>query len=86
MRHAIEKSCNVYFYTLGKMLGVDRIHKWATASGSAAQTGIDLPNEIQGLMPSTEWKKRVRAERGIRAKRFGLHRAGPGRVTPLSLA
>ncbi len=35
MRHAIEKSCNVYFYTLGNMLGVDRIHKWATRSGSA---------------------------------------------------
>ena len=35
MRHAIEQSCNVYFYTLGNMLGVDRIHKWATRSASA---------------------------------------------------
>ena len=33
MRHAIEKSCNVYFYTLGNMLGVDRIHKWASLLG-----------------------------------------------------
>ena len=33
LRHAIEQSCNVYFYTVGNMLGVDRIHKWATALG-----------------------------------------------------
>ena len=37
MRHAIEKSCNVYFYTLGNMLGVDRIHKWATRLGLGVQ-------------------------------------------------
>ena len=45
MRHAIEKSCNVYFYTLGNMLGVDKIHKWAEKLGLAGKTGIDLPNE-----------------------------------------
>ena len=33
MRHALEKSCNVYFYTLGNMLGVDKIHKWAEKLG-----------------------------------------------------
>ena len=43
MRHAIEKSCNVYFYTLGNMLGVDKIHKWAEKLGLAGKTGIDLP-------------------------------------------
>ena len=37
LRHAIEKSCNVYFYTLGNMLGVDRIHKWAVNLGLARQ-------------------------------------------------
>ena len=43
MRHAIEKSCNVYFYTLGKMLEVDRIHKWASLLGLGERSGIDLP-------------------------------------------
>ena len=45
MRHALEKSCNVYFYTLGNMLGVDRIYKWAEKLGLVGKTGIDLPNE-----------------------------------------
>ena len=51
MRHAIEKSCNVYFYTLGNMLGVDRIHKWASLLGLGERSGIDLPNEVNGLVP-----------------------------------
>ena len=53
MRHAIEKSCNVYFYTLGNMLGVDKIYKWAEKLGLAGKTGIDLPNEQESLVPST---------------------------------
>ena len=51
MRHAIEKSCNVYFYTLGNMLGVDKIYKWAEKLGMVGKTGIDLPNEQESLIP-----------------------------------
>ena len=47
MRHAIEKSCNVYFYTLGNMLGVDRIHKWARAARPGGQER-DRPAERGG--------------------------------------
>ena len=57
LRHAIEDSCNVYFYTIGNMLGIDKIHKWATLLGLGEKTGIDLPNETQGLVPSPEWKR-----------------------------
>jgi penicillin-binding protein 2 len=57
MRQAIEKSCNVYFYTVGNMTGIDKIHKWATLLGLGEKTGIDLPNEAQGLVPSPEWKR-----------------------------
>ncbi|HSP90892.1 MAG TPA: penicillin-binding protein 2, partial [Vicinamibacterales bacterium] len=57
LRHAIEKSCNTYFYTVGNMVGVDRLNKWATALGLAGRTGIDLPNEAESLVPSTAWKK-----------------------------
>jgi penicillin-binding protein 2 len=57
LRHAIERSCNVYFYTVGNMVGIDKIHKWATLLGLGEKTGIDLPNEIQGLVPSPEWKR-----------------------------
>ena len=47
MRQAMEQSCNVYFYTLGNMTGVDKIHKWATLLGLGEKTGIDLPNEVE---------------------------------------
>ena len=83
----IEKSCNVYFYTVGNMLGVDRMHKWASALGLGELSGIDLPHEIQGLMPSTEWKTQ-REEREVvrRARRSRSRSARAGAVTPISLA
>jgi penicillin-binding protein 2 len=87
MRHAIEKSCNVYFYTLGNMLGVDRIHKWATRLGVGQKNGIDLPNEREGLVPSTEWKRRVKNEKWYAGETISVA-IGQGQVnvTPLSLA
>jgi penicillin-binding protein 2 len=87
MRHAIEKSCNVYFYTLGNMLGVDRINKWAVKLGLAGKTGIDLPNEIESIVPSTEWKQRVRGERWYPGETISVS-IGQGQVsvTPASLA
>jgi penicillin-binding protein 2 len=87
MRRAIEQSCNVYFYTLGQMLGVDRIHKWASAMGLGENNGIDLPNEVSGLVPSEEWKLRVRKERWYPGETISVA-IGQGQVnvTPLSLA
>ena len=87
MRHAIEKSCNVYFYTLGNMLGVDRMHKWATRLGLGVKSGIDLPNEVEGLMPSTEWKRRRHNERWYAGETISVA-IGQGQVsvTPISQA
>ena len=79
MRHAIEKSCNIYFYTLGKMLEVDRIHKWASLLGLGERSGIDLPGELKGLVPSTEWKKTTREHEVVSGRDdLGLDRPGPG--------
>ncbi|MGB9205692.1 MAG: penicillin-binding protein 2, partial [Terriglobales bacterium] len=55
---AIFQSCDVFFYTLAEKLGIDRIAKYATAFGLGQKTGIDLPNEVTGVMPSEEWKIR----------------------------
>ena len=55
---AIYQSCDVFFYTLAEKLGIDRIAKYATMLGLGQKTGIDLPNEASGLMPSEEWKIR----------------------------
>jgi penicillin-binding protein 2 len=87
MRTALEKSCNVYFYTLGNMLGVDKIHKWAEKLGLSGTTGIDLPNEQESLVPSTEWKRQRYGERWYPGETISVS-IGQGQVsvTPASLA
>ncbi|MCE5263899.1 MAG: penicillin-binding protein 2 [Deltaproteobacteria bacterium] len=56
LHRAIVESCDVYFYNLGKMLGVDRIASYAKAFGLGAPLGIDLPREKGGLIPTKAWK------------------------------
>ena len=87
MRHALEKSCNVYFYTLGNMLGVDKIHKWAEKLGVAGKTGIDLPNEQESIVPSTEWKRQRTGEKWYAGETISVS-IGQGQVsvTPAALA
>jgi penicillin-binding protein 2 len=55
---AIYQSCDVFFYTLAEKLGIGRIAKYATMLGLGQKTGIDLPQEVTGVMPSEEWKIR----------------------------
>jgi penicillin-binding protein 2 len=52
----IYQSCDVFFYTLGEKLGIGRIAKYALGFGLGQKTGIDLPQEATGVMPSEEWK------------------------------
>lgn len=59
LRQALAQSCNVYFYQVGLRLEIERIAAYARRLGLGAPTGIDLPNEASGLIPSPEWKKRV---------------------------
>jgi penicillin-binding protein 2 len=88
LRHAIEQSCDVFFYTVGNMLGVDRIHKWATLFGLGVKSNIDLPNELVGLVPSTEWKAKNTKEKKWYAGETISVSIGQGQVsvTPISLA
>src|SRR5215467_4700708 len=55
----IYQSCDVFFYTLAERMGIEKIAKWATAMGLSKKTGIDLPNEVSGTMPSEEWKMKT---------------------------
>jgi len=55
---AIPYSCDTFYYMLGDKLGIDRIAKYATEFGYGQKTGIDLPGEQAGLMPSAQWKLR----------------------------
>jgi penicillin-binding protein 2 len=56
LEKAIYQSCDVFFYTLADKLGIERIAKYATQLGLGQKTGIDLPQEASGLVPSEEWK------------------------------
>ncbi|MCE2539614.1 MAG: penicillin-binding protein 2 [Acidobacteria bacterium] len=87
MARALAQSCNTYFYRLGQSLGIDLIHKWATALGLGRMSGIDLPHEVQGLIPSREWKRATRGERWYAGETISVA-IGQGQVsvTPLSMA
>lgn len=55
IHNALPYSCDTYYYTLAVRLGIDTIAKYAHEVGLGQKTGIDLPDEISGVMPSTEW-------------------------------
>ncbi len=59
---ALAESCNIYFYTLGQKLGIEPITKYGKVFGLGEPSGIDLPGEESGILPSREWKERVQGE------------------------
>ena len=87
LRHAIEQSCDVYFYTVGNLLGVDRINKWAMLLGLGVRSNIDLPNEVTGLVPSTAWKQERMHEKWYAGETISVAIGqGAVAVTPVSMA
>lgn len=58
LEKSLVESCDVYYYKLGKKLGVDRMSEYAIAAGYGKPTGISLPHEKSGLIPTRKWKKR----------------------------
>jgi penicillin-binding protein 2 len=62
MINAIQQSCDVYFYDLARKLGIDRIAAMAERFGLGVETGLDLPGEKRGLVPTTAWKEAVYGE------------------------
>jgi penicillin-binding protein 2 len=89
LRQAIEKSCNVYFYTIGARLGnkIDVIHKWAERLGLVGRTGIDLPNEVASFVASSEWSQRVRKQPWYPGETVSVSIGqGAVAVTPMGLA
>jgi penicillin-binding protein 2 len=59
LHRAMIVSCDVYFYTLGKLLGIEKIDYFANRLGLGARTGIDLPAEAAGLIPSPQWVQKA---------------------------
>src|SRR6202158_5139441 len=84
---AIYQSCDVFFYTLAEKLGIERIAKYAMAFGLGQKTGIDLPQEVTGVMPSEEWKVRNFKQKWFAGETISVG-IGQGAVaaTPIQLA
>jgi len=57
LHEALAHSCNVYFYQLGKQIGIEAIHDYGARFNLGNPTGIDLPGEAKGILPSREWKR-----------------------------
>jgi penicillin-binding protein 2 len=84
---AIYQSCDVFFYTLAEKLGIDRIAKYATLFGLGQKTGIDLPQEVSGVMPSEEWKIRNFKQKWYAGETISVGIGqGAVAVTPIQLA
>ena len=83
----IVASCDVYFYNVGKLLGIDRISYYASGLGLGQRTGIDLPSEETGLVPSEEWSERVNHHKWYPGSTISVA-IGQGAVeaTPIQLA
>jgi penicillin-binding protein 2 len=87
LHEAIKESCDIFFYNVGRRLGIDRIAYYAHQLGLGSRTGIDLPGEEAGLVPSSEWKRRVFKDRWYPGETISVA-IGQGAVTstPLQIA
>lgn len=87
LHKAIVKSCDVFFYNVGNKLGIDNIAHYAELAGLGHKTGIDLPHEAEGTMPSTKWKARTLRQKWYAGETISVS-IGQGyvTVTPLQIA
>ncbi len=87
LHKAIVDSCDIFFYNVGKDLGIDRISFYASALGLGRRTGIDLPSEEPGLVPSEAWMERVYHRKWYAGETISVA-IGQGAVTttPIQLA
>jgi penicillin-binding protein 2 len=87
LHSAIVHSCDVFFYNVGMRMGIDRIAKYAKMLGLGSRTGIDLPSEEPGLVPSEEWVQRVFHHKWYPGSTISVAIGqGAVTVTPLQLA
>lgn len=87
INNAIPYSCDTFYYNLADRLGIDKIAEYAKSLGISQKTGIDLPQEATGTMPSTAWKLKTQHERWYPSEAISVG-IGQGAVTasPIQLA
>jgi penicillin-binding protein 2 len=84
---ALPYSCDTYYYTLANRLGIDAIAKYGRMVGIGQKTGIDLPDEASGIMPSPEWKRKAQHDKWYAGETISVG-IGQGAVqaSPIQLA
>ena len=84
---ALPYSCDTFYYTLANRLGIDTIARYAQSVGIGEKTGIDLPDEAAGTMPSTQWKLKTQHDKWYAGETISVG-IGQGAIqaTPLQLA
>ncbi len=87
IHRAIPMSCDTFYYTLANKLGIDTMARYATSVGFAQRTGVDLPDEAVGTMPSTLWKLKTQHDKWYAGETISVG-IGQGAIqaTPLQLA
>lgn len=87
LRKSLAQSCNVYYYLLGRELGIERIAKYAKMFGLGSRTGIELTGEVPGLVPSPEWSQRERGHQWFPGETISVA-IGQGllNTTPIQIA
>jgi len=87
IHNAIPYSCDTFFYTLAAKLGIDTIARYGQSVGIGEKTGIDLPDEASGVMPSELWKLQTQHDKWYAGETISVG-IGQGaiEVTPLQLA
>ena len=87
VRTALAVSCDVFFYQVGIRLGVDRLGHYARAFGLGSPTGIELPHEAQGLVPTSAWKKKKTGQPWHKGENLSIAIGqGYNLTTPLQMA
>ena len=87
LHEALVHSCDVYFYSVGQRMGIDVIAEFGKDFGLGRATGVELPSERSGIMPSTAWKQKVKRESWLPGETISAA-IGQGfvTVTPLQMA
>jgi penicillin-binding protein 2 len=87
LHEAISHSCDVFFYEAGNRIGIDNIAQYAQLAGFGKKTGVDLPGEAEGLMPTPRWKIRIQHDKWQVGETVNVSIGqGAVTVTPMQLA
>lgn len=87
IHEAIVNSCDVFFYTVGQQMGIETIAAYMSLFGLGRPTGVELPSERSGIVPSPSWKERVKGERWLPGETISVSIGQSfANVTPIQMA